>query len=948
MWEAVGGYNPNMIWGYEDWDFWLSCWEQEYIGKRVPEELFRYRIREGSMYSRARAHDVELKAQIVVNHPQLYDVPTMNWAQSKLEQAHSLPYLSNRTSLPSVNNVSDIPNYEMPTHNFGVQSPPTKKSMLPLVSVILPTFNRVKSLQVALKSILQQTYENFEVIVVNDGGIDVAEIVSSVNGQNNVHYVRHGSNQGLAAARNSGIGVARGKYIAYLDDDDWYYPDHLKTLVTFLEESSARVAYTDAYRVQQRKQDDEYVTINKDLPYSIEFNANALLVTNYFPVLCVLHEKTCLDECGNFDESLTSHEDWDLWIRMSRIVEFIHIKKVTAEYSWRVDGTSMTSRLSQVYLENTKKIHKRYREYVKNNSELIRAQEENIQNLQDRVVNVAPVECSIIIPVFNRVELTQQCLTQLAAVTNGVSYEVIIVDNNSTDGTHEFLETLGGDVRIIRNAENLGFAKACNQGAHAARGEYLIFLNNDTIPQDEWLNALVEEAESDKNIAIVGSKLLFADGTLQHAGVVISRNRLTPYHIYRGLQGDIACANRRREFQAVTAACMLVKRTWFTEVQGFDEAYRNGFEDTDLCLRIGERGGKIVYQPKSWLYHLESQSPGRKQHEKYNASRFQEKWNEKYVVDEDCIALEDRMALLVKEQGEWETITYTVLKDEHEHASWSRVAQLQRLLQALGGEQKSETLREPLINEIRLLVGGPVEWPKDMAVMEWIGLECYALGFHEISERFFRQALQAGASPKARAKLTILALNRENIEEAGIHLSHLLNVSPNEGAVLHLQGVYFMQCKKFGEAVESFDKAIKNGGDRTKAQLGMGMAYVGMGQTKKAWDMFTTTTNESPDNVEGMNWLIRTGTELSNWDGLSQKLSMFVERNPANADMRFAVAGVLYRQGAVSEAQTHLHSLQLLHPDYKGLEDLQNALLRVEPRLNTLDSRVRVGDGSEY
>ncbi len=182
----------------------------------------------------------------------------------------------------------------------------------------------------------------------------------------------------------------------------------------------------------------------------------------------------------------------------------------------------------------------------------------------DRHVAVSQVPtflCSIIMPVHNNVELTRQSLTALAKVTDGCEYEVIVVDNHSTDGTQEFLSSLGGDVQIIRNAENRGFSKACNQGAKAARGRYLVFLNNDTIPQTGWLEPLVREVEQDRDVAVVGSKLLYGDGTIQHAGVVFSRTGGIPYHLYRRLPGDASAVNRRCEFQCVTAqlpACWFV------------------------------------------------------------------------------------------------------------------------------------------------------------------------------------------------------------------------------------------------------------------------------------------------------------------------------------------------------------------------------------------------------
>ena len=234
-------------------------------------------------------------------------------------------------------------------------------------------------------------------------------------------------------------------------------------------------------------------------------------------------------------------------------------------------------------------------------------------------------KASIIIPVFNKLELTRQCLTTLAAATTMPEYEVIIVDNASTDGTAEFLAALGGDVQVIRNPENHGFAIACNQGAKAARGEFLLFLNNDTIPTEGWLNALVDEVERHPDVAVVGSKLLYEDGTIQHAGVAFSRIVFTPYHIYRKFPADSPMVNRRREFQCVTGACMLVRREVFEQVGRFDEGFKNGFEDVDLCLKIREQGWHIIYRPDSVVYHLESQTPGRKTHETDNARRLLER-----------------------------------------------------------------------------------------------------------------------------------------------------------------------------------------------------------------------------------------------------------------------------------------------------------------------------------
>ena len=247
-------------------------------------------------------------------------------------------------------------------------------------------------------------------------------------------------------------------------------------------------------------------------------------------------------------------------------------------------------------------------------------------------------KCSIIIPVFNNAEYTKQCLKALIENAPNSPYEVIIVDNGSTDSTEEVLKCLRGSVKIISNSENLGFAKACNQGAAAADGNYLVFLNNDTKVQPGWLRELVKVLENDPGVGAVGSKLLYPDGSVQHAGVVILEiegvNALLPRHAFIQQPSDPNFINVPMLFQAVTAACMMVRKSDFDRVNGFDESYWNGSEDVDLCFKLAEIGKKIVYQPKSVITHYESKS-GKERHRgiRQNNKLLRERWANKIKPD---------------------------------------------------------------------------------------------------------------------------------------------------------------------------------------------------------------------------------------------------------------------------------------------------------------------------
>ncbi|MCB1182335.1 glycosyltransferase [bacterium] len=244
-------------------------------------------------------------------------------------------------------------------------------------------------------------------------------------------------------------------------------------------------------------------------------------------------------------------------------------------------------------------------------------------------------DVSIVMPVFNKLDLTKVCIASLHDVPVGPSFEIIVVDNGSSDGTGPWLagQEAAGRLRRIDNPENLGFSQGCNLGAAAARGRYILFLNNDMEVLPGWLEPLVTCLDQDPDVGIVGSLLIFADHTVQHAGVAMIHTQaargptMGGTHLCYKAALDFPGARKNQLMQCVTGACLLIRPEVFTAVGGFDEGYWNGNEDVDLCLKAGELGWRVVYMSDSVVYHYESQSgPERFSQLEPNIVRFNEAW----------------------------------------------------------------------------------------------------------------------------------------------------------------------------------------------------------------------------------------------------------------------------------------------------------------------------------
>ncbi len=231
----------------------------------------------------------------------------------------------------------------------------------PLITVVITTYNRRELLPYAIQSVLNQTYTNYEIIVVNDCGEDIWDILQSLNSEK-ILYLSHIKNSGPHSARNTAIKAAKGEIICYLDDDDLFLSNHLETIIDAFNFSKAKFVYVNSYFVEEELIDNKRIELNRSEPYSkIDYMFSELLIENFIPINAWAHHISLFETAGYFDETLTTYEDWDMLIRLTMATEVIHINKTTVEVRSRKNlEDNRSSRGANIKYKNYKKIYNRY------------------------------------------------------------------------------------------------------------------------------------------------------------------------------------------------------------------------------------------------------------------------------------------------------------------------------------------------------------------------------------------------------------------------------------------------------------------------------------------------------------------------------------------------------------------------------------------------------------
>ena len=380
--EQIAGLHPDIK--AADWDLFLRLAIHNPNFAFLNKPSTAYRIHDKQFSTEFYASTEPLRAHVHVLEVALQSSMRNSLCEYRTQIADCLQrrlsaYLPQKTE-PYVDRVGAICGQLI---ELEAVNEPRNYTDQPLVSVVVTTKDRPELLQDTLESINSQTYQVWEVLVVNDGGIDVEELIRSLDRHGRFRYIRHEACKGLPGARNTGIRFSRGEILCYLDDDDTYRPEHLSTVVRTLCENNADFVYTEAEYIHEQVENGRRKELARGTPYSdIEYSRDRLHVANYIPVNTWAHRRDLLNRSGLFDPELNAFEDWDLLIRFSRLVEFVHIPQLTVEVHMRSSSGQehMTQRERKDFPSLYRKIYERYD--VGDDPELMRQREQQLESLQ--------------------------------------------------------------------------------------------------------------------------------------------------------------------------------------------------------------------------------------------------------------------------------------------------------------------------------------------------------------------------------------------------------------------------------------------------------------------------------------------------------------------------------------------------------------------------------------
>lgn len=480
----------------------------------------------------------------------------------------------------------------------------------PGVSIVMPVYNTPAPwLEQAIASVIGQWHEAWELICVDDGSTDpgtagVLDRFAALDER--VRALRPGANRGISAATNLGIAEARYDLLAFMDHDDILEPSALHAMAGVFADGRVDIAYSD-----------EVVT-DENPDHFLEFSARPAFSRDYY--LChpyFVHLIVCRTalarEVGGLDEGLSVSQDVDFVLRaLERARAVAHVPLFL--YRWRTHRTSTGHSRRDDVTANTIRALTRSLSRLQPGCAVAPGHSYNTYRVTWPDV---PGKTLIVVPTKNALSFLKTTVESIERHTDRRDYELVIVDHESDDpATRRYLAGLGDRARILPYGGAFNFARMNNEAVRRAGADcpFVLFLNNDVeILSDGWLGRLRSLAGR-PDVGAVGPMLVYANDLVQHAGVILGFNgmaehafKLVPaYHDGARNPGFNGALTATRDVSAVTAACLMMRRAVFDEVDGFDEALKIGFNDTDLCLRVRDHGYRVLYDGDVVIRHYES------------------------------------------------------------------------------------------------------------------------------------------------------------------------------------------------------------------------------------------------------------------------------------------------------------------------------------------------------
>lgn len=484
-------------------------------------------------------------------------------------------------------------------------------------SILIPVYRPdVKFFTLMLDSIVAQTYDNWQICLA-DGSGDGYTVENVVKpyvekyGEDKVKYIKLENNLGIAENTNAAMSMADGDFIVFGDHDDELHPTALFECMRELERyPQADFIYSDEDKII------EATGHHTEAHFKSDLNMELLRSNNYICHLSVV-KKSLADKVGGLYTQFNGSQDHDYVLRCVEKAECVrHIPRIL--YHWRINDNSTAKSASTKTYANTAGVNavSAHLKRMGIDGEVKNGVAPGFYDIRYKLTEKPLV--SVIIPNKDHLDDLTRCLESMENVNNYHNVEYIVVENNSVledtfEGYKELEKKYGDKFKLVKWDGIFNYSAINNFGARYAKGEYILLLNNDTsVIEPDSLRCMLAQCQR-AEVGIVGAKLLYDDDTVQHAGVIIGYQGVAG-HAFTGIGDDVygyfARAVLSQELSAVTAACLLTKRSVFDEVGGLDESFEVAFNDIDYCMKVRAAGYKIIYDPHAKLHHYEYKSRG--------------------------------------------------------------------------------------------------------------------------------------------------------------------------------------------------------------------------------------------------------------------------------------------------------------------------------------------------